>query len=92
MLKGTLDDTGVPTLLFDEPDRSLDIPLQARFWELMALVGIRRERQIIAASHSVFALGLPGVNYIEVVPGYMDKCLVAYRGAARFVLQPEGEE
>lgn len=74
-LNGTGEPVGTPTILLDEPDRSLDIPLQHRFWTLMAMAGLRGHVQIIAASHSVFALDLPGAHYIEFEDGYLDKSL-----------------
>jgi len=73
-LKGTEEDSGRFTCLLDEPDRSLDIPLQFRFWLKFAEAALFHKVQIIAASHSVFALDLPGAHYIEFKEGYLDSC------------------
>lgn len=63
---------GPPTLLFDEPDRSISIPRQWDLWDLLA----RQDRfQIIVATHSPFALGLPGATYIDMEPGYLEQCV-----------------
>lgn len=62
----------VPTLLLDEPERSLSLPYQQIFWEKVLLSVFRRRKknpiQVIVATHSIFALDLP-VHYIEVEPG-----------------------
>lgn len=71
-LKGTLK-TGQPTVLLDEPDRSLSMKLQAGLWTNLA-ARYSKKVQIIAASHSPLALRLPGVNYIEMTPGYLAEC------------------
>lgn len=67
--------SGVPTLLLDEPDRSLSIPWAANMWlNIAERHGASKEVQIIAATHCPFALDLPNVNYIETEPGYLDQC------------------
>lgn len=71
-LKGTLPAGFQPTVLLDEPDRSLSMKLQAGLWTNLAAKFTNI--QIIAASHSPFALRLPGVNYIEMTPGYLAEC------------------
>ena len=71
-LKGTLEQ-GQPTVLLDEPDRSLSMKLQAGLWTNLA-ARYSKNVQIIAASHSPLALHLPGVNYIEMTPGYLAEC------------------
>ena len=63
---------GQLTFLFDEPDRSLDLPIQLRFWDTM--LAHSKWHQIIVASHSMFALDLPKAHYIELVPGYIEEC------------------
>jgi predicted ATPase len=70
-LRGTLEDTGVATLLLDEPDRSLDIPVQARYWLQLGLVTTRH--QVIAASHSVFAMDIPNAHYVEIQDDYLER-------------------
>jgi predicted ATPase len=66
-LQGTLE-KGQPTVLLDEPERSLSLKHQYGMWRNLALRG-SKQTQIIAASHSVFALDLPGAHYIEMTPG-----------------------
>lgn len=63
---------GPPTLLLDEPDLHFDLPSQATLWE--QLVRVAKTEQIIAASHSVFAVDVPGATYIDLVPGYLEEC------------------
>jgi energy-coupling factor transporter ATP-binding protein EcfA2 len=61
---------GRPTLLLDEPDRSLSIPRAAELWHVLAS---QKRFQVIVATHSVSALGL-AAKYIDVVPGYLAEC------------------
>ena len=71
-LQGTIP-KGQPTLLLDEPDRSLSMKFQAGFWHNLATrfaTGV----QVITATHTPFALRLPGVNYIDMTPGYLAEC------------------
>lgn len=65
-----------PTMLLDEPDRSLDMPNQVKLWKGLQIQA-KRKYQIIAASHSPFALNLPEANYIEISDGYLNECLAA---------------
>lgn len=78
---------GKPTVIFDEPDRSLDIPTQLRFWD--TILGRSDKYQIIVASHSMFAMDLPGANYIELVPGYLDSCRTARSVMMRYAAMAE---
>ena len=73
-LAGNLEgaSVGEPTFLLDEPDRSLAIPLQRAL--LTKLAEFAMPYQIILASHSPFALDLPGANYIELDPLYLRQC------------------
>lgn len=71
-LDGTLE-RGQPTVLLDEPDRSLSIKLQAGLWHNLA-ARYAGNVQVIAASHSPFALRLPGAHYIDLSPGYLAEC------------------
>lgn len=57
---------GPPTVLLDEPDRSLDLATQRGIWRFIR--GHADSVQFIVASHAVFALNLPEANYIELVP------------------------
>lgn len=64
-------DLGPITYLLDEPDRSLDIPNQKKLWEVLAKIS---RLQLIVASHSMFAVNIPGAKYIELNEGYLNKC------------------
>lgn len=66
-----------PTLLFDEPDRSLDAPSQYKFWENVVKHAKNQGIQVIATTHSVFALNLPDTNYIELIPGHLEGSVFA---------------
>lgn len=63
---------GQPTFLLDEPDRSIDLPGQARLWQGYANLSSRF--QFIVATHSPWALNIEGANYIDLQPGYLDAC------------------
>lgn len=65
------DENGPPTILMDEPTRSLELVQQAMAWDTIAA---QKRFQIVVATHSVFALGIPEATYIDVVPGYLDRC------------------
>ncbi len=64
-----------PTLLLDEPSRSLDIPTEALFWGNTPVNCEKKDFQCIAATHSPFALLLKNVHYIETKPGYIEHCV-----------------
>jgi predicted ATPase len=67
---------GPSTILLDEPERSVDLPLQVQCWRIMRAQAKRG--QLIVASHSLFALNIPEANYIEMEANYMGlakKCL-----------------
>jgi len=72
MLKASIP-KGSRTILLDEPDRSLDIPLQVQMWWLASRKWSEK-LQIIAASHNHLVLSLSNANIIETVPGYADRC------------------
>ena len=66
---------GKPTLLLDEPLRSLDLFKQVELW--MAFEGsLFTEFQVIIASHSMFSMDIKGASYIELAPRYRDRCAV----------------
>lgn len=68
---------GLKTLLMDEPGQSLDLPSQEKLWDTLA----RQKRyQIIVATHSPFALFVPGATYVDISKGYLEECRdVAWR-------------
>jgi predicted ATPase len=71
MLKATIP-KGQRTLIFDEPESGLAIPVQGNLFNLLFKAAIEQDLQIILATHSAFSLGLPGCNYIEMEPGYIE--------------------
>lgn len=73
---------GPATVLLDEPDRSMDLPLQDLLYREVLPRAPKRNIQLILATHSPFALLLPDANWIETEPGYLEKCrpLVARLG------------
>jgi len=68
---------GPPTLLLDEPDRSLSIPRRVELWR--ALLDASKRVQILLASHDSLCLRLPPdrVTYLETEPGYLNRCRAA---------------
>ena len=71
---------GPLTLMLDEPDLHLDIPSQANLWKQM--VDLAKKEQVIVASHSVFAVDVPGATYVDLVPGYLEDCRKAVKTLA----------
>jgi len=65
---------GQLTVIFDEIDLSLDIPLQLAVWRFIR--ALSTDHQVIVASHSLFSLNIPEANYIELNPElkYMEQC------------------
>lgn len=76
-LSGTLP-KGVPTIMLDEPDRSLDFLKQAAFFKNMPVI-TRGKSQVVIATHCVFALRVEGAHYVDLVPGYLERCRYAVR-------------
>lgn len=62
---------GPKTLLFDEPESGFALPWQAGLWSNVFSKVDPTKFQVIVATHSPFALGIPGANYIEMSPGYL---------------------
>lgn len=65
---------GPATVLLDEPDRSMDLPLQEMFYREVLPRSLKRNIQVILATHNPFALLLPEANWIETQPGYLETC------------------
>lgn len=67
-----------PTILLDEPDTTLSLPLQAKLWHLLTHKNVRQRYQIIVATHSVFPFlllrrgVLKRAHFVEMVPGYVE--------------------
>jgi len=77
VLRGSIP-AGLRTILLDEPEKNLSMSAQLHLWH-DTLLKASKQYQIIAVSHSPFALGLPGVNYMDWVPGYLEECRAALR-------------
>lgn len=71
-LKGTLP-KGQPTVILDEPDRSLSMKFQAGLWHNLASK-YSKNAQVIVASHSPLALDIPDAHYVETSSGYLAEC------------------
>lgn len=70
LLKASIP-VGQQTLIFDEPESGLGIPVQGNLFGVLHKAAKENGFQLIVATHSAFALGLPGCNYIEMSPGYI---------------------
>lgn len=74
---------GKVTVLLDEPDRSMDLEVQAKFWSegMPRLLG--DGLQVIVSTHSPHALfiesRIPGAAVIDLEPGYAKRCADALR-------------
>jgi len=64
---------GLPTVLLDEPARSLDLIAQPRIWNFIRAYS--PQVQFIIASHNPYALNIPGANYIELTEGYLERSI-----------------
>jgi len=77
-LKNTSKQRGLPrqqVILLDEVDRSLDFAAQASVWK--QLRALAPDHQIIIASHSPFAVNVPGAHYIETTEDYLKRSRAA---------------
>ncbi|KWU19047.1 AAA family ATPase [Burkholderia cenocepacia] len=72
-------DLGQHTILLDEPEANFSILWQHAVWKLLGDPKVAETYQIIVASHSVFALGIPHAHYIDLKPGYVDEATVALK-------------
>jgi energy-coupling factor transporter ATP-binding protein EcfA2 len=67
-----LGQKGPQTILLDEPERALSIPLQKKlFSDVMSQF---KDLQIILATHSIFALGMKEAHFIEFENKYISDC------------------
>lgn len=73
--------TKIRTILLDEPDRSVDIPLAVEFWKFLLRVHEAQKTQVIVASHALFPIlwDLPRECFVDLVPGYYDRCVEALK-------------
>lgn len=70
LLQGTIPKCQ-QTLIFDEPESGLAIPAQGNLFNCLYKAASQNNFQVIVATHSAFALGIPGAHYIEMEPGYL---------------------
>lgn len=82
-------DPGPRTFLFDEPESGFSLPWQAGLWSNIFSRVDPAQHQVIVATHSPFALGIPGAHYIEMTPGYLDEAKVAVASLAGRILAGE---
>ena len=69
------------TIILDEPESGLSILNQILLWRsVLANPEFLNNFQIILVSHSYECLDIPGANYIELKPGYLDACRNALKG------------
>lgn len=61
------------TILIDEPERSLDLENEVRFWRFMKKAV--KNVQVIVATHSPFVLFIDDANFVETTPGYVKKSM-----------------
>ena len=73
---------GPKTLLMDEPDSGFSLPWQAGLWGNILSQVDPSQFQLIVATHSPFALGIPGANYIEMKQGYVQDAKAALAALA----------
>lgn len=69
---------GKVTVLLDEPDRSMDLRVQAKFWKDGIAALLEDGLQVIVSTHSPFALFAdachPGTVVIDMEDGYAAEC------------------
>jgi len=70
-----------PTLLFDEPDRSIDLPNQVTMWR--GFPNLAHKYQLLIATHSPLAANIEGANYIQLSDGYLDECRSVLKGLVK---------
>lgn len=75
-LRSGLRTKRVPTVFMDEPDRSLDLDTQMRFWTNVVPKFVESGVQVIISTHSIFALFskklCPNAVEIDLVEGYAE--------------------
>lgn len=75
--------TGINTLLLDEPDQYLDMPMQKEFW-CDVVFDLAKDYQVIIATHSPFALTLNNSDrhqIVELSSEYIKYCNVCLHEA-----------
>lgn len=77
---------GQPSLLLDEPEVSFSIDWQHKLWSHFHKAAKDNKLQLIIATHSVFALGIPEANYIEVEQGSIVNATAAFLAKANAIM------
>jgi hypothetical protein len=67
------------TALLDEPDKNLSVLNQSIVWDKIHRWCSNAGVQVIASSHSPFALIAPGAKMHDMIPGYVDECLSLFK-------------
>jgi len=70
LLKASIP-VGPRTFILDEPESGLAIPVQKKVFDDLYKAARTLDVQLLVATHSMFALGLTGANYIEMEPDYL---------------------
>ena len=81
---------GPMTVLLDEPESNFSMVWQSNLWKVLSKPEILEKFQVIVASHSVFSLGIPGANYVECVPGYVESATAVLTRKAEALLAAQG--
>lgn len=79
---------GQRTQIFDEPESGLALPVQGNLFDMLHQTAAHNDFQVIVASHSPACLGLAGVNYIDMTPGYLAHSLDFMRYLAQRIENP----
>lgn len=87
-LTNTMGETGRPTLLLDEPGRSIDLPNQVAMWKSLTR---QTHFQLIVATHSPLALEIEGARYLDLQPGYLEECRYVFRKFASAFLDSSAQ-
>lgn len=61
---------GQGSVLLDEPEANFSLLWQARLWKRLADEDVAHQYQVIVATHSPFALGIPHAHYIDFAPEF----------------------
>lgn len=75
-IKSNMIESGITTLLFDEPELHISLEKQSKLWDCIhSVFGKQDEIQVIVVSHSPFAFAdiFRDAHYIEITKGYREK-------------------
>lgn len=84
-------DPGPRTLLFDEPESGFSLAWQEGLWRNVFGKVAPERFQVIVATHSPFALRVPGAHYVEMSPDYLAESETAVRRMLARISAPEVE-